>query len=213
MVKPQYYYYQNHGGSSGGGGDSSGTDSSWSNYLIDAYAGTAVGLSHFKWFVGKTMDQGLESFLSVLSGGRDNDGETIDNAGASGSSNTNNSDGDNEYANPGMEPSIGDLTSPKDRGLKVVGVGYGRTGTYSLAIALDMLGFPTLVSSTLNALLHLLSLEGLMISPIHLLILFYSPSQLHVSLIQNAAHSTSLRTFRNIRPPHQYHLLQIHRIQ
>ncbi|KAL7429169.1 hypothetical protein ACHAXH_004073 [Discostella pseudostelligera] len=144
MVKPQYYYYQNHGGSSGGGGDSSGTDSSWSNYLIDAYAGTAVGLSHFKWFVGKTMDQGLESFLSVLSGGRDNDGETIDNAGASGSSNTNNSDGDNEYANPGMEPSIGDLTSPKDRGLKVVGVGYGRTGTYSLAIALDMLGFPTL---------------------------------------------------------------------
>jgi len=151
MVKPQYYYYQNHGGSgSGGGGDSSGTDSSWSNYLIDAYAGTAVGLSHFKWFVGKTMDQGLESFLSLLSSGRDNDGVTIDNVGASGSSssNTNNSDGDNDYANPGMEPSIGDLTSttPKDRGLKVVGVGYGRTGTYSLAIALDMLGFPTLVS-------------------------------------------------------------------
>lgn len=28
--------------------------------------------------------------------------------------------------------------------LKVVGVGYGRTGTYSLALALDVLGYPTL---------------------------------------------------------------------
>lgn len=32
----------------------------------------------------------------------------------------------------------------KPRGLQVVGVGYGRTGTYSLALALDALGFPTL---------------------------------------------------------------------
>ena len=59
---------------------------------------------------------------------------------------SNKSDGDNEYANPGMEPSIGNMTStPMNRGVEVVGVGYGRMGTYSLAIALDMLGFPTLV--------------------------------------------------------------------
>ena len=36
--------------------------------------------------------------------------------------------------------------SSMNQGLKVVGVGYGRTGTYSLALALDELGFPVLVS-------------------------------------------------------------------
>eukprot|EP00804_Cyclotella_cryptica_P008420 CCRYP_003941-RA/>CCRYP_003941-RA protein AED:0.13 eAED:0.13 QI:52/1/1/1/1/1/2/45/359 len=35
-------------------------------------------------------------------------------------------------------------TNSKPKGLQVVGVGYGRTGTYSLALALDALGFPTL---------------------------------------------------------------------
>ena len=39
--------------------------------------------------------------------------------------------------------------SSMNQGLKVVGVGYGRTGTYSLALALDELGFPTLVSTLL----------------------------------------------------------------
>jgi hypothetical protein len=34
--------------------------------------------------------------------------------------------------------------TPRPNSLQVVGVGYGRTGTYSLALALDMLGFPTL---------------------------------------------------------------------
>ena len=34
--------------------------------------------------------------------------------------------------------------STRPNSLKVVGVGYGRTGTYSLALALDALGFPTL---------------------------------------------------------------------
>ena len=34
--------------------------------------------------------------------------------------------------------------SSRPESLKVVGVGYGRTGTYSLALALDELGFPTL---------------------------------------------------------------------
>jgi hypothetical protein len=34
--------------------------------------------------------------------------------------------------------------TPRPDGLKVIGVGYGRTGTYSLALALDALGFPTL---------------------------------------------------------------------
>ena len=37
------------------------------------------------------------------------------------------------------------------RGLEVVGVGYGRTGTFSLALALDELGFPTLVSGVHSA--------------------------------------------------------------
>ena len=161
MVKPQYYYYQNHGG----GSDAPGGGSSWSNYLVDAYAGTAVGLSHFKWFVGKTMDEGLDSFLTLLFGDRDNgegggreEEEEVANdwrsPSSSSSTSGNTSDGEtNNYANTiveeqisGSTPTTSTSTSANNRGLRVVGVGYGRTGTYSLAIALDMLGFPTLVS-------------------------------------------------------------------
>ncbi len=142
MVKPQYYYYQNHPGSGDG---NNAADSSWSDYLVDAYAGTAVGLSHFKWFVGKTMGQGLESLLSMVSSGwRDDVEKTTE--GTSGGRNSNNSDGEyNKYANTEIEGTT-TTTTTTNHGLKVVGVGYGRTGTYSLAIALDMLGFPTLVS-------------------------------------------------------------------
>lgn len=135
MVKPQYYHYQNHPGS--GDGNNAADSSSWSNYLVDAYAGTAVGLSHFKWFVRKTMDQGLESLLSAVSSSWRDDGEKT--TGTSGGSNSNNSGGENKYTNTEI-----DGTTTTNQGLKVVGVGYGRTGTYSLAIALDMLGFPTL---------------------------------------------------------------------
>ena len=49
-------------------------------------------------------------------------------------------------------PSLGidtEYSSSSAQGLRVVGVGYGRTGTYSLAMALDELGFPTLVSISL----------------------------------------------------------------
>jgi|EP00956_Cyclotella_meneghiniana_P023728 hypothetical protein len=42
------------------------------------------------------------------------------------------------------EKTINTDQSTRPDGLKVVGVGYGRTGTYSLALALDALGFPTL---------------------------------------------------------------------
>ena len=162
MVKPQYYYYQNHGG----GSDAPGGGSSWSNYLVDAYAGTAVGLSHFKWFVGKTMDEGLDSFLTLLFGDRDNgdegggigEEEEVANdwrsPSSSSSTSGNTSDGESKYANTfdeeqisGSIPTTSTSTSTNNHGLRVVGVGYGRTGTYSLAIALDMLGFPTLVSS------------------------------------------------------------------
>lgn len=134
MVKPQYYHYQNQA--------ASGEAGSWSNYLVDAYAGTAVGLSHFKWFVGKSINQGLEDLVSSLYGTA-NRGQVTEN---------NNDWRTGDYANSAVDHNnsnnnYGEMTTTEELGgLKVVGVGYGRTGTYSLAIALEMLGFPTLVS-------------------------------------------------------------------
>ena len=44
----------------------------------------------------------------------------------------------------GKEDNVNTQEIARPDSLKVVGVGYGRTGTYSLALALDDLGFPTL---------------------------------------------------------------------
>jgi len=81
------------------------SDGVWSEFLGDVYSGCAIGLGHFKWFLG-------------------NVAQTI-------------------WPSPGEAETTAhaDLSS---KGIEVMGVGYGRTGTYSLALALDELGFPTL---------------------------------------------------------------------
>ena len=80
-----------------------------------------MGIGHPKWLVEKTIDQGVKAIASLT-----------------GMSSSSSSTEDASYNN----------SSPHDvkiaDGLKVIGVGYGRTGTYSLALALDELGFPTL---------------------------------------------------------------------
>jgi len=93
---------------------------SWSEFFGDIYSGIAVGIGHPKWFVEKTIDQGVKAITSLTG---------MASSSTSADSSSNNSSIDN-----------GKL----DGGLKVIGVGYGRTGTYSLALALDELGFPTL---------------------------------------------------------------------
>jgi len=76
-----------------------------------------VGIGHPKWFIENTIDKGWKAIIAL-----------------SGSSSTNHDDTTDKDS------------SMNQGGLKVVGVGYGRTGTYSLALALTELGFPTLVS-------------------------------------------------------------------
>lgn len=97
-------------------------EGSWSELAGDVYSGVAVGIGHGKWLVENTIDQGWKAATS-LSGSQVSHGRSDNNTNQESSSSN-----DNET----------------DRGLKVVGVGYGRTGTYSLALALDDLGFPTL---------------------------------------------------------------------
>ena len=84
-----------------------------------------MGIGHPKWYIENTIDKGWKAIMAL-----------------SGSSSTDNqkqfhtdNDTKDSLSNQG--------------GLKVVGVGYGRTGTYSLALALEELGFPTLVSTLL----------------------------------------------------------------
>ena len=72
--------------------------------------------------------------------------------------------------------------SSMNQGLKVVGVGYGRTGTYSLALALDQLGFPTLVSRFYFE-VYIICFLG------------YSNNIYH---IQSSAYTTFIRKRRNI---------------
>lgn len=117
MSKKSHYYNQNSG------------DGSLSDFFGDIYSGIAVGVGHGKWFFSKTVDQGWSAITS-LSG----IGSTAEEEGRR-SSNTNGTE--NRDLNNSNK-------SKKKQGLKVVGVGYGRTGTYSLALALDDLGFPTL---------------------------------------------------------------------
>ena len=88
---------------------------SWSEFFGDIYSGIAVGFGHSKWFVEKTTGRAITSLTGMASS-------------SSEDSSNNNLSVDNNQAS----------------GLKVIGVGYGRTGTYSLALALDELGFPTL---------------------------------------------------------------------
>ena len=103
-------------------------DGSWSEFFGDVYSGTMVGIGHPKWYIQKTIGRGWDAITSLTQ--------------------------------PSSTPSLGINTEDPSstQGLKVVGVGYGRTGTYSLAMALDELGFPTLVSVHLRfvACLHLI---------------------------------------------------------
>ena len=78
----------------------------WSEFIGDVYSGCAIGLGHFKWFLG-------------------NLAQTV-------------------WPNPRVAETTARSNSYSSKGIKVMGVGYGRTGTYSLALALDELGFPTL---------------------------------------------------------------------
>jgi len=95
------------------------TGGSWSEFFGDIYSGIAVGIGHPKWFIEKTINQGMKAFTSLT--------------GVSLSS----LDEDASHQNSSIDEKL-------SGGLRVIGVGYGRTGTYSLALALDELGFPTL---------------------------------------------------------------------
>lgn len=96
-------------------------DGSWSDLLGDVYSGIAVGMGHSKNFVGMNVNQGVDAIASMI--GIDRPARAAHRSSAAG-----------------------DVDDGRTaRGLRVVGVGYGRTGTYSLALALDELGFPTLV--------------------------------------------------------------------
>mmetsp|Transcript_24203 Transcript_24203/g.52197 ORF Transcript_24203/g.52197 Transcript_24203/m.52197 type:complete len:381 (-) Transcript_24203:86-1228(-) len=98
-------------------------EGSWSELAGDVYSGVAVGIGHGTWLLEKTIDQGLKAAAS-LSGSEVPDRRSDSNTEDQESSSSN--------------------KDKTERSLKVVGVGYGRTGTYSLALALDDLGFPTL---------------------------------------------------------------------
>lgn len=80
-----------------------------------------MGIGHPKWFIENTIDKGWKAILAL--------------SGSSSTANQKQSHTDNDTKD-----------SLSNQGLKVVGVGYGRTGTYSLALALYELGFHTLVS-------------------------------------------------------------------
>ena len=80
-----------------------------------------MGIGHPKWFIENTIDKGWKTIMAL--------------SGGSSTGNQNQSYTDNDTKDSSL-----------NQGLKVVGVGYGRTGTYSLALALEELGFPTLVS-------------------------------------------------------------------
>ena len=80
-----------------------------------------MGIGHPKWFIENTIDKGWKAIMAL--------------SGSSSSTNQQQSYTDNDTKDSSL-----------NQGLKVVGVGYGRTGTYSLALALGELGFPALVS-------------------------------------------------------------------
>lgn len=90
---------------------------SWSDFFGDFYSGLAVGVGHSRWYIQNAIHKGWHS-ISSLGGWTSTDDEGR------------------------KDGKIQDTR--RETALKVVGVGYGRTGTYSLALALDELGFPTL---------------------------------------------------------------------
>ncbi|KAL3810445.1 hypothetical protein ACHAXA_009485 [Cyclostephanos tholiformis] len=102
-------------------------DGSWSDLLGDVYSGITLGMGHTKTFVGMTVHNGMDAIASMITRRVGNDTE-----------------GGRPHVTAG-----GDDGGTK-RGLRVVGVGYGRTGTFSLAIALDELGYPTLHTQHLH---------------------------------------------------------------
>ena len=99
-------------------------DGSWSDLLGDVYSGIAVGMGHSKNFVGMNVNQGMDAIALMIG---------IDRPAR----------GAHQSSGSAAADDVEDGRTA--RGLRVVGVGYGRTGTYSLALALDELGFPTLV--------------------------------------------------------------------
>ena len=96
-------------------------DDSWSEVLGDIYSGMSVGAGHSKWYLEHFIETGWAAIASL-------------------------SGIDVEQDNNNDTSTLIDIKNEKNQpdGLKVIGVGYGRTGTYSLALALDELGFPTL---------------------------------------------------------------------
>ncbi len=117
---PKSHYYNQSSG-----------EGTWSEYFGDVYSGVAVGIGHPKWFVARTLSRGWDALASL-------GGSSSHNAGTDEGTTKGATPGDNETKprNEGQKSAKG--------GLRVVGVGYGRTGTYSLALALDQLGIPTL---------------------------------------------------------------------
>lgn len=108
-------------------------DGTWSDIFGDVYSGVAVGLGHSRWCIlkgidwtWKAVDRGLHSSVGT--------GLPRSETGLSPVSSL-----------LGDEAVGAEETRRRmEEGLKVIGVGYGRTGTYSLGMALDELGFPTL---------------------------------------------------------------------
>jgi hypothetical protein len=125
MKTGNYYINQNSG------------DGSWSDLFGDVYSGIAVGMGHTRTFVGMTAQSTLDAISSMV--GISTDSSNATPGDAMGMENVSNVGG-------GSISAGGVDGETADRGLRVVGVGYGRTGTFSLAIALDELAFPTLVS-------------------------------------------------------------------
>lgn len=113
--KVSYYRNQNSG------------DGSWSDFLGNVYSGVAVGIGHPKWYVMNTIKKGWRAITGSIEGDDD------DRRG-----------GGNDTEGGGGSSTSSDIDEIMNQGLKVVGVGYGRKGTYSLALALDELGFSTL---------------------------------------------------------------------
>mmetsp|Transcript_3142 Transcript_3142/g.8870 ORF Transcript_3142/g.8870 Transcript_3142/m.8870 type:complete len:390 (-) Transcript_3142:293-1462(-) len=96
---------------------------SWQELLHDVYVGTLTGACHFPYFLKTWIMEYL--VLPVLRITRLSSLNFL----------------------PSSHDSVGDGSSePTETNgeLKVVGIGFGRTGTYSLTLALEELGYPTL---------------------------------------------------------------------
>lgn len=94
---------------------------SWLEVVYDVYIGAVVGASHSMKVLS------LNFYTNLIRPVVESLGYTL--------------------APPGDHTNVVDDESPdgiQNKSLKVVGVGYGRTGTYSLTLALEELGFPTL---------------------------------------------------------------------